>query len=143
MSGSAPSADEPLELPQQVAAWAALGYHGLRSALFFGESLPLVWLQRPPRPDADSDGSERKAKKGRPTAAPDRAALEAALDRLRALFARDAELIARGVIPLAVLAPRDPLGHGRRFLRILDDARSVVSRRKRRESRDFGRRAQD
>lgn len=138
MAGSAGSADEPLELTQQLAEWAALGFHGLRSALFFGESLPLVWLQRPPRP-----AEERAGRKGRLASAPDREALEAALGRLRDLFVQDARLIARGVIPLSVLAPRDPLGHGRRLLRILGDVRSVKSRRKRRDSRDFGRGAQD
>lgn len=63
------------------------------------------------------------------------------LARLRALFEHDARQIARGVIPLSALAPRDPLGHGRRFLRILGDTPSVTSRRKRRDARDFGRRA--
>ncbi len=117
----------PLELKQQVTQWAALSVHGLRSALFLAESFPLVWLQRPPADRA------RKA--------PSRQALEITLARLRALFEEDARQIARGVIPLSVLAPRDPLGHGSRFLRILGDARTVVSRRKRRESRDFSAKA--
>lgn len=121
------------ELPNPIAEWAALGFHGLRSALFFGESLPLFWLQRPPR-SADRTG----APGSRPTKAPSRQALEITLGRLRALLEQDAREIGRGVIPLSVLTPRDPLGHGRRFLRILSDAQSVVSRRKRRDARDFG-----
>ena len=116
-----------LALPQQVTEWAALSVHGLRSALFFAESLPLVWLQRPANTRAQ--------------AAPTRRALELTLARLRALFEEDARQIARGVIPLSVLAPRNPLGHGSRFLRILGDARSVASRRKRRDARDFGAKA--
>ena len=125
--------DDSRELPQQVAEWAALGFHGLRSALFFGESLPLFWLQRPPRRRDPVDAPEPH-----PTKAPSRQALEITLARLRALFEQDAREIGRGVIPLSVLTPRNPLGHGRRFLRILSDAQSVVSRRKRRDSRDFG-----
>jgi len=117
----------PLELGQQVTEWAALSVHGLRSALFLAESFPLVWLQRPP--------ADRVRK------APSRQALELTLARLRALFEEDARQIARGVIPLSVLAPREPLRHGSRFLRILGDARSVVSRRERREARDFGAKA--
>ncbi len=127
----------PLELPQQFMEWAALGFHGLRSALFFGEGLPLFWLQRPPRrPDREGAPGPRQ------TQAPSRQAIEITLARLRALFEEDARQIGRGVIPLSVLTPRDPLGHGRRFLRILGDAQSVVSRRKRRDSRDFGSAAQ-
>jgi len=45
------------------------------------------------------------------------------------------------VIPFSVLAPRDALRHGSRFLQILGDARGVASRRKRRDARDFGAKA--
>jgi len=113
--------------PAQWTAWAALGLHGLRSALFFAESVPLVWIQAPPR----------AAKKRSKARGPSREALAIIAGRLRALFERDAGEIARGRIPLSVLAPRDPLGHGRRFLRILDDARSVRSRRRRGDARAF------
>ena len=115
------------ELSRALTRWAALSVHGLRSALFFAESVPLVWLQRP------AAGGERPA--------PSRRALELTLERLRALFGEDARQIAEGVIPLSVLAPRDaldPLRHGTRFLRILGDARSVVARRGRLDARDFG-----
>jgi ubiquinone/menaquinone biosynthesis C-methylase UbiE len=114
-------------LPEQLTQWAALSLHGLRSALFFAESVPLFWLQRPA--------------KGAARPAPSRRALELTLGRLRALFEEDARQIAQGVIPLSVLAPRDALRHGGRFLRILGDARSVVARRKRRDARDFGAKA--
>lgn len=134
---------EETDLAQTLTQWAALGFHGLRSALFFAESVPLVWIQRPPaaatRADDGAGPGARPSKRG---PAPSREALETALARLRALFEQDARAIARGVIPLSVLAPRDMLGHGGRFLRILGDARTVVSRRKRRESRDFGAKAQ-
>lgn len=124
-----PSGNEALslELPAQLTQWAALSLHGLRSALFFAESVPLFWLQRPA--------------KGTARLAPSRRALELTLGRLRALFEEDARRIAQGVIPLSVLAPRDPLRHGSRFLRILGDAQSVVARRKRRDARDFGAKA--
>lgn len=120
-----------IAIQREITRWAALSAHGLRSALFFAESVPLFWLQRPP------------AGRGRP--APSRRALELTFERLRALFEEDARLIAEGVIPLSVLAPRDaldPLRHGTRFLRILGDARSVVARRGRRDARDFGAQAQ-
>lgn len=135
----------------QLTEWAALGYHGLRSTLFFAESLPVVWLQRPanaarpaastqtaPLDDSEAGGGSRP-RGSRAPRPPSREALETALARLRALFEHDARQIARGVIPLSALAPRDPLGHGRRFLRILGDAPFVASRRKRRDARDFGR----
>ncbi|MFO0690524.1 MAG: class I SAM-dependent methyltransferase [Myxococcota bacterium] len=135
------------ELGRQLTEWGALGFHGLRSALFFAESLPLVWLQRPPAGGAGTAGRGRRrgpAPDAAPRASrPSREALETVLARLRALFEQDARAIARGVIPLSVLAPRDLLGHGGRFLRILGDARTVVSRRARRDSRDFGGRAKD
>lgn len=127
---------ESSALPNPIAEWAALGFHGLRSALFFSESIPLFWLQRPPQRAGRSDPPGSK-----PTKAPSRQALEITLGRLRALFEQDAREIGRGVIPLSVLTPRDPLGHGRRFLRILTDSQSVVSRRKRRDARDFGKEA--
>lgn len=116
-----------LEFSRELTRWAALSVHGLRSALFFAESVPLVWLQRP------AAGGDRPA--------PSRRALELTLERLRALFEEDARQIAEGVIPLSVLVPRDaldPLRHGTRFLRILGDARSVVARRGRLDARDFG-----
>ena len=122
----APAADWRAQLTE----WAALGYHGLRSSLFLAESLPLVWLQ--PR-----------GRRPAPRHAPSSTQIQTVLDRLRALFEHDARAIARGVIPLAALAPRDPLGHGARFLRILSDTPSVASRRRRRDARDFGRSAQD
>ncbi|MEZ4330949.1 MAG: methyltransferase domain-containing protein [Myxococcota bacterium] len=136
-------------LVAQLTEWAALGYHGLRSTLFFAESLPLLWPQRPGvrrRPTrAKHDDAEaatgRRPRRATAPRAPSRAEVETVLARLRALFEHDARQIARGVIPLATLAPRDPLGHGRSFLRILGDTPSVASRRKRRDARDFGREA--
>lgn len=140
-----PEATEQAELARQLTEWAALGFHGLRSALFFAESLPLVWLQRPParsvRPGSKRGARGRGARGESAPRPPSREAVETVLARLRALFEQDASAIARGVIPLSVLAPRDLLGHGGRFLRILGDARTVVSRRARRESRDFGQQA--
>lgn len=138
-------ATEQAELVRPLTEWAALGFHGLRSALFFAESLPLVWLQSPPARSARK-GSERAApgsarRRGATPRPPSREALETALARLRTLFEQDAKAIGRGVMPLSVLTPRDWLGHGGRFLRILGDARTVVARRARRESRDFGARA--
>lgn len=113
------------EQSEKLLEWTALGFHGLRSALFFAESLPLGLLDRPPVAD----------RRRRPAAED---ALETSLARLRALFEHDARQIARGVIPLSVLAPRDPLGHGLRFLRILADARSVFARKRRRDASAFG-----
>lgn len=125
--------------------WTALGVHGLRSALFFAESVPLGLLERPKRPREEEragpgSGTRPKARADRRGAPrpPEREALEATLSRLRALFEHDAQQIARGIIPLSVLAPRDPLGHGLRFLRILADARDVLDRKNRREADAFG-----
>lgn len=129
---SSRSADPPAWLRaglQQAAEWTALGFNGMRSALFFAESVPLSWLQQP--------GGRAKR-----TAAPSRQALEITLARLRSLLEQDARAIGRGVIPISVLAPRDPLGHGARFVRILGDVRSVVARRDRRLAREFGARAE-
>jgi ubiquinone/menaquinone biosynthesis C-methylase UbiE len=105
----------------------ALGIAGLRSGLFAAESLPLAWLQR--------FGSEQ------PSSPPPPEALATSLDRLRRLLEEDARQIARGSYPLSVLTPRDPLGHGWRLMRILNDAAGVARRRRRREVRAFGREA--
>ncbi|HKK53267.1 MAG TPA: class I SAM-dependent methyltransferase, partial [Myxococcota bacterium] len=102
----------------------ALGIQTLRSQLFLAESLPLFWLQRPGR-DAKHEP-------------PPPEAVEVTLARLRALLERDAQEIGRGVVPLSVLAPRDPLGHGARLLRILADSTGVASRRRAHRHRDFG-----
>lgn len=58
-SGSSESSDWQAQLTE----WAALGYHGLRSTLFFAESLPLVWLQRPDvvRQRAGATGDETQS----------------------------------------------------------------------------------
>lgn len=103
----------------------ALGIQSMRSGLFLAESLPLLLLS----------GAARE----RPTKAPPEGAVEAVLERLRALLADDAALIGRGGAPLSVLAPQDPFRHGARLLRILADGRTVTRRRRRRVARDFGR----
>jgi hypothetical protein len=105
----------------------ALGIHTLRSQLFLAESLPLLWLQRP------TIGTKSEA--------PPPEALEATLDRLRELLERDARRIGQGLAPLSVLAPRDPIGHGARLLRILADATRVSTRKRARRNREFGRQA--
>jgi len=101
----------------------AIGIHSLRSSLFFAESLPVFWAQRP-----------RGDRKGKP---PSAAAIKATLSRLRELLEQDAAQIGRGVAPLSVLTPRDPLGHGPRLLRILVDSRSISSRRRRHRAKEF------
>ncbi|MBJ19712.1 MAG: hypothetical protein GY910_10845 [bacterium] len=70
---------------------------------------------------------------------PPEGALEITLTRLRELLERDAALIGRGEAPLSVLTPRDPLGHGKRLLRILMDVPSVTERRRQGESQHFSR----
>lgn len=105
----------------------AMGIESLRTGLFLAESLPLFLLS-PPAP------SQRDRR-------PPDGALEVTLARLRELLERDAAAIGRGSVPLSVLAPRDLLGHGGRLLRILADGQRVGRRRRRRESRDFSRRA--
>ena len=102
----------------------AKGIHSLRSSLFLAESLPLLWLQRP----------ERSAK----IEPPPREAIETTLERLRELLDRDAEQIGRGLAPLSVLSPRDPVGHGARLLRILADGTSILRRRRANRSKEFG-----
>jgi ubiquinone/menaquinone biosynthesis C-methylase UbiE len=102
----------------------ALGVHGLRSSLFLAESLPLFWLQRL--------GLDRDATPPSPEA------VATLANRLRELLARDARQIGRGVAPLSVLAPRDPLGHASRLLRILADGQSISSRKRKRRAREFG-----
>jgi len=105
----------------------AKGIQSLRSSLFLAESLPLLWLQRPNEAGAADP--------------PPPEALETTISRLQDLLERDAELIGRGVIPLSVLTPRDPIGHGARLLRILADGTSIATRRRRRIAKDFGREA--
>jgi ubiquinone/menaquinone biosynthesis C-methylase UbiE len=105
----------------------ARGFQGLRSSLFMAESLPLFWLQRP--------------RESLHQAPPPPEALDATLTRLGALLDRDAELIGEGLIPLSVLAPRDPIGHGARLLRILADAVTLSARRRQRRTREFSPRA--
>lgn len=102
----------------------ALGVHSLRSGLFFAEGLPLLLTQRP--------GMRRAASRPGPDS------VRVLLSRLREILERDADRIGRGVAPLSVLLPRDPLHHGIRLLRILADSLSVSARRKNRHSRDFG-----
>ena len=102
----------------------AIGIHSLRSSLFFAESLPVFWIQRP-----------RGDRKMNP---PPAGAIEATLSRLRELLERDAEQIGRGVVPLSVLTPRDPFGHGTRLLRILADSQSVSNRRRKHRAKEFG-----
>ena len=74
----------------------ALGIQTLRSGLFLAESVPLFLMARP--------GSGERPKP------PPKGAVEVTLARLRELLERDAALIGRGVAPLSVLTPRDPLG---------------------------------
>ncbi len=106
----------------------AMGYQALRAGLFVAEGLPLFLLT------ARRDGA--------PALAPPEGALEVTLERLRRLLERDAMMIGQGKAPLAVLAPRDPFGHGGRLLRILADGLRVARRRRERRSRDFGREAE-
>lgn len=103
----------------------AMGMHSLRSGLFLAESLPLFLMVRPAP--------------GKKTPPPPEGAIEVTLSRLRALLERDAALIGSGAIPLSVLRPRDPLGHGIRLLRILADGQTVSRRRRSGAARDFGR----
>ena len=105
----------------------ARGFQSLRSGLFMAESLPIFWLQAPRR------GAHP---------APPPEALEATLTRLRELFDRDAGLIGEGWLPLSVLAPRDPVGHAARLLRILADAVTLRARRSQRRAKEFSPRAQ-
>ncbi len=102
----------------------ALGYGTLRSGLFAAESVPLFWLQRPDR----STGALEP---------PPPEALEATVARLQQLLARDAALFGEGLVPLSALAPRDPLGHGTRLVRILLDAAAIAARKQARRARDF------
>jgi ubiquinone/menaquinone biosynthesis C-methylase UbiE len=113
--------------PENPTEALALGLQTLRSQLFLVESLPLLWLQRP----------ERSA--GHP--APPSEAIEVTLQRLRQLLERDAAEIGRGVAPLSVLAPRDPIGHAARLLRILADSTEVAARRRTNKHREFGERS--
>ena len=101
----------------------AIGIHSLRSSLFFAESLPLFWTQRP--------RGDRKIKP------PPAGAIKVMLSRLRELLERDAEQIGRGVAPLSVLTPRDPFGHGTRLLRILADSQSISKRRRTHRAKEF------
>ncbi len=116
--------------PENPTEALALGLHTLRSQLFLVESLPLFWLQRPVRTA------------GRPAPPPPPPeAIEVTLQRLRQLLERDAAEIGRGVAPLSVLAPRDPMGHAARLLRILADSTGVAARRRKNEHREFGERS--
>jgi ubiquinone/menaquinone biosynthesis C-methylase UbiE len=102
-----------------------MAYASLRAGLFVAEGLPLFLLT------ARAGGAPP----------PPEGALEVTLERLRSLLERDAAMIARGAAPLSVLKPRDPLGHGGRWLRVLADGLRVARRREDRRSRDFGRQA--
>jgi len=106
----------------------ALVVHSLRSSLFIAESVPLFLLQ----------GSAAV----RPQAPPPEGSLEVTVARLRELLERDSALIGQGLAPLSVLAPRDPLGHGARLLRILADGRAISKRKRTRKAAAFGRAAQ-
>jgi len=101
----------------------AIGIHSLRSGLFFAESLPLFWIQRP-----RGDENLQPLPAG---------AIETTLSRLRELLERDAELIGQGIAPLSVLTPRDPFGHLTRLLRILADSRSISTRRRKHREKEF------
>lgn len=105
----------------------ALGFQTLRSGLFAAESIPLFWIERPG---------------GANVPPPPPVALETTLERLRDLLVRDARSIGEGLIPLAALAPRDPLGHGGRLLRILADSTIVAGRRRQRRAREFSQQAE-
>lgn len=107
----------------------ALGYQTLRTGLFMAESLPLFWIQRP----GSAPGRVEPPPKG---------AVEWTFRRLRDLLAEDAKLVGDGLLPLRSFAPRDPMTHGRRLLRILADAATVARRRQKRKSKDFGRSAE-
>ncbi|MEZ4355294.1 MAG: class I SAM-dependent methyltransferase [Myxococcota bacterium] len=111
-----------LERPTEA---LALGLHSLRTGLFMAESLPLFWLQR-------------AAGQARPAIRPPAGAIETLAARLRALLEQDAAEIGRGTMPLSVLAPIDPVGHGARLLRILGDSARVARRKRRHDARDFG-----
>ncbi|MEE8165917.1 MAG: class I SAM-dependent methyltransferase [Myxococcota bacterium] len=104
----------------------ARGFQSLRSGLFMAESLPVFWIQRP---------------RGSAQQPPPPEAIEATLTRLRELFDRDAEQIGEGLVPLSVLAPRDPIGHGARLLRILADGVTLSARRRQRRAKEFSPRA--
>jgi ubiquinone/menaquinone biosynthesis C-methylase UbiE len=106
----------------------AMAWETMRTGLFVAESVPLFLL------------TARRGEGRGPT--PPEGALEVTLERLRALLERDAAMIGEGMAPLSVLAPRDPLGHGGRLLRILADGVRVARRRRERSSRDFGREAE-
>ncbi len=104
----------------------ARGFQSLRSGLFMAESLPVFWIQRP---------------RGSAQQPPPPEAIEATLTRLRELFDRDAEQIGEGLVPLSVLVPRDPIGHGARLLRILADGVTLSARRRQRRAKEFSPRA--
>ena len=104
----------------------ARGFQSLRSSLYLAESLPVFWLQRP---------------RGIAKQTPPPEALETTLSRLRELLDRDAEQIGEGLVPLSVLAPRDPLGHGARLLRILADSVGLRARRRQRQAKESSPRA--
>lgn len=105
----------------------AMGIASLRTGLFLAESVPLFLLS-----------AQKRSEKLAP---PPAGAVELTLSRLRELLEHDADLIGRGIAPLSVLTPRDPLGHGRRLLRILADGPRIGRRRQNRDSRDFSRSA--
>ncbi len=129
LKGVGPRAWNRVDNPTQA---LALGFESLRSGLFLAESLPVFFVSGPlagrPAPASRS-------------ARPPEDAVETSLARLRDLLERDAAMIGRGLAPLSVLRPRDPLGHGRRLLRILADGPRVTRRRRARRARDFSQQA--
>jgi ubiquinone/menaquinone biosynthesis C-methylase UbiE len=106
----------------------AMAFESLRMGLFVAEGIPLFLLT------ARSEGPADLT--------PPEGALEMTLERLRSLLEQDASMIGEGKAPLSVLSPRDPLGHGGRWLRVLADGFRVSRRRRNRRSRDFGREAE-
>jgi ubiquinone/menaquinone biosynthesis C-methylase UbiE len=101
----------------------AVAWSAARSSLFALEAIPLEGLTRwfaAPR-----------------SSAPPASTRSAAMKALRALLERDAENIARGVYPLAVLAPESPVSHATRYLRLLADGVSAARRARQRRHRAF------
>ncbi len=102
---------------------AAFAMNAARSGLFALEAIPLEGLTRwfaapfsgaPPAPTRS-----------------------AAARALRELLQRDAENIARGIYPLAVLAPESPVSHATRYLRLLADGVWAARRARQRRHRAF------
>lgn len=99
-----------------------------RSAIYFGESVPLIVL------------NNLYANKGR-AVPPQKEELRAVFKAIYELHKKDLEQIDRGVYPKSVLETRSLLGHALSLQRVMKDALRVGQRMRQQKNHDFSQKA--